>query len=136
MRATGKRIISIFICLMLLFSCTTVWAGEPEAKAAADAQAVQLEIVSSGSVVPGSTVTLKGTAAVTGDPDAVYRYIYYDGITWREIYSSSNPLLQVNWIPSAAGGLSDGLSGHLQRTSDKRISKSACGKSIYAAAGY
>ena len=43
MRATGKRIISIFICLMLLFSCTTVWAGEPEAKAAADAQAVQLE---------------------------------------------------------------------------------------------
>lgn len=103
MRATGKRIISIFICLMLLFSCTTVWAGEPEAKAAADAQAVQLEIVSSGSVVPGSTVTLKGTAAVTGDPDAVYRYIYYDGITWREIYSSSNPLLQVNWIPSAAG---------------------------------
>ena len=103
MRATGKRIISIFICLMLLFSCTTVWAGEPEAKAAADAQAAQLEIVSSGSVVPGSTVTLKGTAAVTGDPDAVYRYIYYDGITWREIYSSSNPLLQVNWIPSAAG---------------------------------
>ena len=40
---------------------------------------------------------------MTGDPDAVYRYIYYDGITWREIYSSSNPLLQVNWIPSAAG---------------------------------
>ena len=28
MRATGKRIISIFICLMLLFSCTTVLGRE------------------------------------------------------------------------------------------------------------
>src|SRR5699024_5326276 len=72
-------------------------------KTAASASAAALEITPSQNIPIGSTVTLKGKAAVTGEPDAVFRYIYYDGTTWREIYRSANPEIQVQWTPDAVG---------------------------------
>ena len=105
----GKRILAAFLCFLMLFTSVPVLAEDasgPAAvteKTAASASAAALEITPSQNIPIGSTVTLKGKAAVTGEPDAVFRYIYYDGTTWREIYRSANPEIQVQWTPDAVG---------------------------------
>ena len=68
----------------------------------ASAVAQSLVVSPSADITVGETVTLEGTAATEGEPEAVYRYIYYDGITWREISSSYTPA-PVEWTPGAAG---------------------------------
>ena len=105
----GKRILAAFLCFLMLLTSVPVLAEDasgPAAvtqKTAASASAAALEITPSQNIPIGSTVTLKGEAAVTGEPDAVFRYIYYDGTTWREIYRSANPEIQVQWTPDAVG---------------------------------
>lgn len=95
-----KWMLIVTVCFMILFGCQAVMADNDQQLSAP--YAANLEIGPASYLACGSTVTLYGTAEDTEGRDAVYRYIYYDGITWREI-SKSNAAGSVTWKPEAAG---------------------------------
>lgn len=50
----------------------------------------------------GYGVELQGVAENTEGRNAVYRYLYYDGMYWNEI-SSADKVDKVEWVPQASG---------------------------------
>lgn len=65
-------------------------------------KATGLSIAPSATIALGQSVMLTGKASEDNRADASYRYIYYDGYTWHEIYSTDH-VVEYNWVPTAAG---------------------------------
>ena len=96
----GKRILAAVLCFLLLLNGQVVFADEQET---GSASAEHLEILPDQNITVGETVTLEGSAEINGTPEATYRYIYYDGTTWREIASSQEFFTGVEWTPEETG---------------------------------
>ncbi len=103
-----KRITGLLLaCVLMLSGVQPVWADAeiPNVEVqdlTAASTAEKLEISPAQTVTVGTTVTLSGTASSPEAANAVYRYIYYDGITWREIYRSDK-VESVEWKPENTG---------------------------------
>ena len=96
----GKRILAALLCFLLLLNGQVVFADEQET---GSASAEHLEILPDQNITVGETVTLEGSAEINGTPETTYRYIYYDGTTWREIASSQEFFTGVEWTPEETG---------------------------------
>ncbi|MDD3218365.1 MAG: L,D-transpeptidase family protein [Lachnospiraceae bacterium] len=66
-------------------------------------EALALNVSPKNSSAVNDAVELRGVADHVSDKEGVvYRYIYFDGITWRDI-KTSDVLETVNWTPAQAG---------------------------------